>query len=487
MPTDPLVAALAGGNEGAAANPFLLQAAPELQTAQQLQQAGMATSPATPAQAWGRLAQALAGTVMRHEATSDLAKAISGTSSKMAQLFPEGSIMRTGLSSPDPLVQAMMWQQIPKTVPLLSQAEKLGPNEVVRGIPANAPAGQPLATGSSAQAGAAAGAEAKARSPYQPGGPATEQTPYGPREIELTAAERAAAAQRRAGGTPMPSAAIPQPQAQAPQQAPQAQAPQAPPVGTIMGKPITHPEFEPLIRTNSDEVDKTRAVAEKAQQTNGTAKLILDLLPKVQTGWTAETKLQGENILKGLGIDPAGISAFDKIDLASGQVLSKKFLDLSMGAMRSDFGGSREAFGAMQMFRNAYPSIGTDPDAVRLQTNVLRMDNQRGTHLANEKTSYLQNSINDIQNTGKYRGLNGFNEQFAKSNAPELYVHAAEAMSGPRFAQWDKIKSTAERNAIVRLIPPGEQFYAPDRDGKMKWFIKPGTAAPLQIEYGRSQ
>jgi hypothetical protein len=295
----------------------------------------------------------------------------------------------------------------------------------------------------------------------------------------------------------MPSAAIPQPQAQAPQQAPQAQAqqpqvpqaqaPQAPPVGAVMGKPIAHPEFEPLIRTNSDEVDKTRAVADKAQQTNGTAKLVLDLLPKVQTGWTTETKLQAENILKGLGIDPAGISAFNKIDLASGQVLSKKFLDLSMGAMRSDFGGSREAFGAMQMFRNAYPSIGTDPDAVRLQTNVLRMDNQRGTHLANEKTSYLQNSINDIQNTGKYRGLNGFNEQFAKSNAPELYVHAAEAMSGPRFAQWDKIKSTAERNAIVRLIPPGEQFYAPDRDGKMKWFIKPGTAAPLQIEYGRSQ
>jgi hypothetical protein len=50
-------------------------------------------------------------------------------------------------------------------------------------------------------------------------------------------------------------------------------------------------------------------------------------------------------------------------------------------------------------------------------------------------------------------------------------------MSGPRFAQWDKIKSTAERNAIVRLIPSGEQFYAPDRDGKMKWFIKPGGAA----------
>jgi hypothetical protein len=165
MPTDPLVAMLAGGNESAAANPFMLEAAPQLQLAQQLQQAGMSTAPASPAQGWGRLAQALAGTVMRHEATSDLAKAISGTSQKMAQLFPEGSIMRAGLSSDDPLEQAMTWQQIPKTIPLLMQPEKLGPKEVTQIIPAGAPANRPLTSGSAAQAGAAEGAEAKARAP----------------------------------------------------------------------------------------------------------------------------------------------------------------------------------------------------------------------------------------------------------------------------------------------------------------------------------
>jgi hypothetical protein len=147
-----------------------------------------------------------------------------------------------------------------------------------------------------------------------------------------------------------------------------------------------------------------------------------------------------------------------------------------MGAMRSDFGGSREAFGAMQMFRNAYPSIGTDPDAVRLQTNVLRMDNIRAQHLANAKTSYLQDSINNVQNTRKYRGLNGFNEDFAKRNSAELYVRAAEAMSGPHFNPWEKVKSTADRNAIVGLIPPGEQFYAPDQNGKMQLYTKPGGA-----------
>jgi hypothetical protein len=408
---------------------------------------------------------------MRHEATSDLAKAISGTSKKMAGLFPEGSIMRAGLSSDDPLVQAMTWQQIPKTIPLLSQPEKLGPKEVTQIIPAGAPANRPLTSGRAAQAGAAEGAEAAARAPYLPGGPATQETENGPREIEQTALERAQAAQGRVGGNLSPKLQQPPP--------PQQQGSSGrPPVGAVTaGKPLATPtEFEPLIHQDSEEVSKTRAVAEKAQQTNGTAKLILDLLPKVQTGWTTETKLQAENVLKGLGIDPAGIGAFDKIDLASGQALSKKFLDLSMGAMRSDFGGSREAFGAMQMFKNAYPSIGTDPDAVRLQTNVLRMDNLRAQHLANAKTSYLQDSINSVQNTRKYRGLNGFNENFAKSNSAENYVRAAEAMSGPHFNPWEKVKSTADRNAIVGLIPPGEQFYAPDQNGKMQLYTKPGGA-----------
>ena len=160
MPTDLLTAMLAGGNEGAAVNPFMLEAAPQLQTAQQLQQAGMSTAPATPAQGWGRLAQALAGTVMRHEATSDLAKAISGTSSEMAKLFPEGSIMRAGLSSPYPLVQAMTWQQIPKTIPLLSQAGEAGSKRGTQIIPAGAPANRPLTVWQPAQAGAAEGAEA---------------------------------------------------------------------------------------------------------------------------------------------------------------------------------------------------------------------------------------------------------------------------------------------------------------------------------------
>jgi hypothetical protein len=493
MPTDPLVAMFAGGNESAAAaNPFMLEAAPQLQLAGQLQQAGMSTAPAYPAQAWGRLAQALAGTVMRHEATSDLAKAISGTAKKMAQLYPEGSIMRAGLSSDDPLVQAEMWQHIPKTVPLLSQAEKLGPNEVVRGIPAGAPANQPLATGSPALGGAAAGAEAKGRAPYMGGGPATVETLQGPREIEQTALERAQAAQGRAAGVSKPQLQPPLPQGEQPQSGtlqpqsgtlqpqsgilqPQSGVLQREFGSVMQGKPLGNPAIQPLVDIDTKELAQDREAAGKGAQDIANVRMIQDFLPKVTTGWSAESKLEGARILKAGGVSDDKINEFLKTDVTAGQLLQKKFLELSAGAARGM--GAREPGSVIQMFAKAYPNLGTDRGAVTLQTNALYMDRLRTQQLAQDKTNYLNESVNGVQRTGQYRGLRGFNEQFAKTHGPETYVRAAEAMSGPNYIQWDKIKSTAERNAIVNLIPPGHQFYAPDQNGKMQVYTKPGGAA----------
>ena len=246
----------------------------------------------------------------------------------------------------------------------------------------------------------------------------------------------------------------------------QSQVPQ--PAG-LQGPPLANPAIEPAVAEDTKEVATDRQGALAAQKTMATARLVQDLLPKVQEGWGAETKLQAINILKGLGVPDDAVKAFTNTDLASGQVLTKNFLALSMGAMRGDFGGSREAFGAMQMFKNAYPSIGTDPDAADLMANVTRLDGVRGNNLANAKTSYLNDSINGVQSTGKYRGLNGFNEQFQKTDPPEFYVHAAEAMSKPKFSPWQRITDPNQQQQVINLIPSGSKFTAPD--GKM--YIKP--------------
>lgn len=192
-------------------------------------------------------------------------------------------------------------------------------------------------------------------------------------------------------------------------------------------------------------------------------------MPKVTTGWGADTKLEGARILKAVGVPDDKISEFMKTDVASGQILQKKFLELSAGAARGM--GAREPGSVISMFAKAYPNLGTDPKAVALHTNALYMDRLRAQHLAQEKTNYLNKSVNGLPSTGQYRGLKGFNEQFNRSHPAELYLHAAEAMSGAP-EPWTRVRGTAERNAIIRLIPPGTTYMGPDN----KMHVTPGAA-----------
>jgi hypothetical protein len=57
------------------------------------------------------------------------------------------------------------------------------------------------------------------------------------------------------------------------------------------------------------------------------------------------------------------------------------------------------------------------------------------------------------------------------SNPAESYLHAAEAMSGAS-EPWTRATTTAQRNSIIGLIPPGTRYMAPDR----KMHITPGAA-----------
>jgi hypothetical protein len=197
-----------------------------------------------------------------------------------------------------------------------------------------------------------------------------------------------------------------------------------------------------------------------------TVRMIQDFLPKVQTGWSAESKLEAGRILKGMGVPDEKVADLLKTDVASGQILQKKFLELSSAAARNM--GAREPGSVISMFAKAYPNLGTDEKAVRLQTNALYMDRLRAQRLAEEKTNHLNASVNDYQQSGQYRGLKGFNENFNKAHNPETYLSAAEAMSGVPQG-WQRVKDPRQQSLVIGMIPSGSTFMSPD--GKMR--IKP--------------
>ena len=306
-------------------------------------------------------------------------------------------------------------------------------------------------------AGKKAAAEAGAKAEFESGGTMTMQTPWGPQEIPISAATRAKIqpSAQSTSGTPNPSA-------------PGANASFSDRFAAsgLRGKPLPNPAVEPLVKVDADELAKDRESALKGQQDMATVRMIQDFLPKVRTGWSAENKLEGARILKGLGVSDEKIGDLLKTDVASGQILQKKFLELSSAAARNM--GAREPGSVIQMFAKAYPNLGTDEKAVRLQTNALYMDRLRAQRLAEEKTNHISDSVNEFQQTGQYRGLKGFNEDFNKRHNPETYLSASEAMSGVPQA-WQRIKDPRQQQAVADLIPSGSTFMAPD--GKMR--IKP--------------
>lgn len=480
MPSDLATALISGNAPGIAADPMLASIAPQIQLAQTLSQQGLSTAPAYPAQALGRLAQTLAGVKMMHDATGELQGVYGHAAESMSRIFPDDTPLGRALRDPDPYARMIALQQASKAMLLQSEPQKLRageqvligsqptaantmpqsePGKVARDVMAN-PAVPRIAAG---MAGQKAGAEAGARAPYEPGGEGVIQGPDGPQTIPITAATRNAMQPRAVptvsvlgGGAGGPAPTAPQ--------AP-AQTSFNDRFSGVSGAPLKNPAIEPAVAADTKELAMDREKAIASQQDMATVRMIQDFMPKVQTGWSAETKLEGARILKAMGAPEDRINDLLKTDVASGQILQKKFLELSAAAARNM--GAREPGSVIQMFAKAYPSLGTDPQAVQLQTNALYMDRMRNQAMATDKTNYLNESINGVQSTGKYRGLKGFNEVFDKAHPAESYLSAAEAMSGVD-TPWKRIKNPAQQQQIINLIPPGSHFMAPDGRPRVK-------------------
>jgi hypothetical protein len=551
---------LAGGsgNEGSmlGMDPATASAMPDLQLGQALMQGGLSTAPASPWQAVARLAQTGAGSFIKQGAISDLAKAYSGSTEQMAQVFDQvtknpNNIVSTMLRSDNPVVRMQGWQMAQKAGLQVNEPQDVRPgNQVVQpGAPGPAatntnprdktaiavqdagrlqptnpagaaavgqsvtksnameggylppptplsgpapPSGPPRLAGTVSPTAAVqppgalpgyaetkaanAGAEAAAKAPFEPGGEGVVNTPTGPQTIPITAATRAKMQPNL--GAPSPSAAIQPPEpgagAAAASGAPagqtgkdQARVPQPPGPSSVVsngapgvsGKPLANPAIDPAVAADTKELANDRELATKGQQDMATVRAIQDFLPTVQTGWSAESKLEAARILKAGGTSDAQIQDLLNTNVASGQILQKKFLELSAAAARGM--GAREPGSVISMFAKAYPNLGTDQDAVKLQTNALYMDRLRQQQLAQQKTNFLNDSINGVQSTGQYRGLKGFNEQFNQTNPAENYLTAAESMSGAPQG-WSRVKDPAQRQSVIDLIPAGTHYIAPD-------------------------
>ena len=186
MAASPLAAALLGGGGDTSSlaatflEPTLAQATPNLQLAQAMLQSGLSSAPASPAQAIGRMAQAISGAYLQRKTLGSLAQMYAGTADNLASVFPQGTPVGDMLRSPDPTVRMMGIQQAGKAAILGQQPYTLSPGQerhqgTAAPVAANTQPRSPLAIESqdvtNAQRGAISGIESGGN--YAATGPVT--------------------------------------------------------------------------------------------------------------------------------------------------------------------------------------------------------------------------------------------------------------------------------------------------------------------------
>lgn len=391
MASDLATALISGTNTGLMADPAIAAIAPQLQLGQGLATQGMSTAPAYPAQALGRLAQALAGTYLMGDAQHQLGALTANSTEELAKIFPAGTPMGDAVRSPSPLVRMMAAQQAPKALLLGSESQKLGPSDVIVSPGTARQGGGTVATGAPSQAGAVeaaknpalvqrAGGVAAAESPYKEGGTITVETPRGREQIPATAATRAA---MQPGGVASPAAvptAVPG-------------AGQAGAHGGIGGQPVQTPERAGDIKSKEElyggvggALSKVvGGVIERGDQAARDKMNALDTMESalraggnnVFTGPLADHALKAKQLLDSLGVPNTS-------DLVKGlpqtEIVAKMNAQLSSAAAKAMTGRPTQA--EFQIWMKNNPGLLTSKQGTLALIDVIRQQTKQDMELS---------------------------------------------------------------------------------------------------------
>lgn len=434
MATSNLAAALIGGggaqNPMMLADPAIMAAMPDIQIGQGLEQQGLSTAPAYPAQALARLAQTLAGQTMVKGGMSDLAQAYGNSAESMAKIFPAGTPLGDALRSPNPLVRMQALQQAPKAMLLNSERYKLSPGEESYGMGASSPnavSGQAQSPEGRRvsdavklqQAGNQAGARA-VESGITKETSTAEGVPFPPTNVQPTPQQMSAARQSLAQGlgaiqksgvtNTQPTGVVAEDQ-NIRNQAPQGGMPQS-----VAGAKSTIAANEQAAK---EFVEKETPSFNSAQNLKMRLDIIDHNIAQLGPQWMgagADAKAEAAKAWNGT-LDTFGVSGMhiDPNKVASWEDFNKETTRAGMELIKSNFGGSREAASIIQMGRTAVPSVQNTYVGAKYVSATIRAATQWEIDKYNYKT--------DLMKQGK--PLVGADADFASKHPPQQYAMSA--------------------------------------------------------------
>jgi hypothetical protein len=156
-----------------------------------------------------------------------------------------------------------------------------------------------------------------------------------------------------------------------------------------------------------------------------------------------------------LGVDAAPSQEFMKVAL------------MSAGKQEQETLGSRGGFRALELYQNANPNIGLQPDANRQMANALLVSHQRGVDYTQGATDFYHVNHDQYQaGTGPYNPVSKFDAQFMQAYKPEMYFSAIQAINGKPFSEWAHGLTPQQGKivaGIVQRADPTAQIYIQDK------------------------
>lgn len=222
--------------------------------------------------------------------------------------------------------------------------------------------------------------------------------------------------------------------------------------GVILGQRELSPEGKRALEVRTQQVAKDNEAVTAAQgnaESGRVAQTQLlqtrDLIPQINTGAGAETLQKFQNVFATYAPDAlqqfiaaATAGKIDPTKSAATQEFVKQTL-IQAGQQEQKVLGANGGYSAIQLYRNAFPSLETQPNAIRDMTNVLLVAHQRDIDYAREAQEFQEaNRAAFESGSNTFNPLSAFNNDFAKRNSPQVYVAAAAALNDKSPVVWMK-------------------------------------------------
>lgn len=141
-----------------------------------------------------------------------------------------------------------------------------------------------------------------------------------------------------------------------------------------------------------------------------------------------------------------------------------------MGAGKQERGdlGARGGFRAIEMYRNANPSMDKTPQANHDMANALLISHQYHEDYAMGAVDYYQKNRSAFLNPGapgEYKPISSYDPQFTKVMRPELYASAIGAINGKPYGEWAKGLSNKQIQIVGGIVQRADPSAVVDIQG----------------------